>query len=126
MVKKFMDLPISGRGCLWATFTHAECDATIEFKYHDQQTGKPCIGSLIFPTTLSFRFRDEPHSLGFPSESYDSVAEVFDSQWIAEFERIEPAQTPRLGRRRHFAVFLSSCGLFEVIADDCGFSSRSE
>src|ERR1700732_2821476 len=98
MVTRFMDLPISGMGCLWARFALEQGgDATLEFKYRDKQTGKPMIGTLAFPTTISFRFRDEPHARGFFSESYESVAEVLNSEWLSDLERIEPAQTPKLG-----------------------------
>jgi len=125
-IVKIMDLPISGSGCLWARFVYGDTDGTLEFCYSDQQTGNPSIGNLLFPHVMSFRFRDEMHSLGFSSESYESVAEVVDSKWLVEMENIEPKQILKLWKRRHFAVFLTSCGYFEVIADDCEFSSRSK
>lgn len=126
VVKKLMDLPISGSGCLWARFAYRDTDATIEFRYTDIQTRQSSIGTLFFPHVISFRFRDEPHMpVDFPSESYESVAEVSDSQWLVELERTEPKSSySKLWRRRHFAVLLSSCGFFELIADDCEFSTR--
>ena len=125
-IRKIIDLPVSGSGCLWARFAYRETNGTLEFKYNDQQTGKSSVGTLFFPGIMSFRFRDEMHSLGFYSESYDSVAEVSDSEWVANLEKMEPKQIPKLWNRRHFAAFLSSCGFFEVIADNCEFSSRCE
>jgi hypothetical protein len=125
-VKKLMDLPISGSGCLWARFAYREKDATLEFGYTDRQTGQSSIGTLFFNYVITFRFWDEPHMpLYFYEESYESVAEVADSQWLAELERTEPKSSySKLWRRRHFAVLLSSCGFFELIGDDCEFSTR--
>ncbi|SRR5579875_552523 len=125
-VKKLMDLPISGSGCLWARFAYGDTDATVEFSYTDRQTGRSSIGILFFPHVIAFRFRDEPHiPVDFYSESYESVAEVSNSQWLTELEKTEPKSSySKLWRRRHFAVLLSSCGFFELIADDCEFSTR--
>jgi hypothetical protein len=126
-VKKILDLPISGSGCLWARFVYNDTDGTLEFSYSDRQTGEPCIGTLFFPHVMSFRFWDEMHAPAyFWSEAYDSVAEGFDSEWLAGMEKTEPKGILKLWRRRHFAVLLSSNGYFELIADDCKFSSRSE
>lgn len=125
-VNKLMDLPISGSGCLWATFSYREMDATVEFGYTDMHTDESCIGSLFFPYVITFRFWDEPHMpSNFYEESYDSVAEVSNSEWLAEIERTEPKCIyNKLWRRRHFAVLLSNCGFFELIADDCEFATR--
>jgi hypothetical protein len=126
MVRKVMDLPISGSGCLWARFAYDDTDGTVEFHYTDNQTRQSCIGILFFPHVMSFRFRDEPHiPVDFPSESYESVAEVSDSPWLAELERTEPKSSySKLWGRRHFVVLLTNCGFFELIADDCEFSTR--
>jgi hypothetical protein len=125
-VNKLMELPISGCGCLWARFAYCDTGATVEFRYTDTQTHQSSIGSLFFPHVMSFRFRDEPHMpVDFPSESYESVAEVSHSDWLGELERTEPKSSySKLWRRRHFALLLSSCGFFELIADDCEFSTR--
>lgn len=125
-VKKLMDLPISGSGCLWAQFAYREKDVTLEFRYTDRQSGYSSIGTLFFPYVITFRFWDEPHMPSyFYEESYESVAEVSDSQWLVELEKTEPKSSyNKLWRRRHFAVLLSSCGFFELIADDCEFSTR--
>jgi hypothetical protein len=126
MVKKLMDLPISGSGCLWARFSYRDTDATVEFRYTDNQTHQSFIGTLCFLHVISFRFRDEPHMpMDCPSESYESVAEVSDLQWLVERERTQPKSSySKLWRRRHFAVLLSSCGFYELIADDCEFAMR--
>jgi hypothetical protein len=125
-VSKLMDLPISGSGCLRAKFAYRDTDATVEFSYTDMQTGRPSIGTVFFPHVMAFRFRDEPHiSVDFPSEAYESVAEVSDSQWWTDLERTEPKSSySKLWSRRHFSVLLSSCGFFELIADNCEFSTR--
>jgi hypothetical protein len=128
-VQKLMDLPISGSGCLWARFGYRNTDATLEFSYTDRHTGHSSIGVLFFPHVMTFRFWDEPHiPPDFFSESYESVAEVSSSQWLRKLESTEPKSSySKLWRRRHFAVLLSSCGFFELIADDCEFStSKSE
>ena len=108
-VKKLMDLPISGSGCLSAKFIYSDTDGSIEFKYSDKDTGKSSIGHLLFPHVMSFRFRDEMRSLGFYSESYESVAEVFNSEWVSEMERIEPAKIHKLWNPPPF------CRLFDEL-----------
>jgi hypothetical protein len=125
-MKKLMDLPISGSGCLWARFGYRDSDATMNFSYTDSQTRQSSVGTLVFPHAITFRFWTEPHvPADFPSEAYDAVYEVLNSQWLVELEATEPPSSYKnLWRRRHFAVLLSNCGFFELIADDCEFSTR--
>lgn len=87
----------------------------IEYEYHADQMD--WIGSIHFTDVVAYRFRNEMHSQSFCAESYTAVAEIQDSPWLADLVRNEPPGIRSAKSRKHFAVFLSSNGYFEVIAD---------
>jgi hypothetical protein len=54
----------------------------------------------------------------FIEESYDCLVEIVNSPWRNSLERSEPVAIQDSVRdKRHFAVFFSSNGYLEVIAD---------
>lgn len=87
----------------------------IEYEYRADRVD--WIGSVHFTDVVAYRFRNELHSQGFCSESYNAVAEIQDSPLLAELVRNEPPGIRSAKGRKHFAVFLSSNGYFEVLAD---------
>jgi hypothetical protein len=125
-VHKLLDLPVPGQGALWARFAYDDVSACVEFRYSDPKKEHAQLGKIRFTHVISFRFGDEMHSRGFYSESYESLAEVVDSEWLSELSATEPRGllTTELWERHHFAVFLSNCGFFEVIAEDWSFSTE--
>ena len=114
-IEKIVKLPISGSGCGSVKLTSLGVMLLIEFEYH--QEGRDRIGSINFEGVTAYRFRDELHSLGYFKGSYDSLVEIQDSDWIKELLHIEPKGFRGVGGKRHYALFLSSNGLFEIIAD---------
>lgn len=103
---KLFDLPIPQSGCGNTQLLSDGISAIIKFEY--RKDAKDLIGSIKFEGVIAYRFRDEFHSVGYCSEAYESVAEIEESDWIAQLK----------GEGRHFVVFLSSNGYFEVLATD--------
>ena len=58
--------------------------------------------------------------------AYDCVVEVLESEWVKEIRRVDADGRSSIWNKRHFAVFLSNCGLFEIVGHDCEFSWRAE
>lgn len=109
---KVVDLPISGVGCGEIKIESDGVALTVSLT-----DGELAAGRLSFDDVTAFRFRDEMHSRGFIQESYDTLVEILESDWLHELIEIEPKQI--LGSvegSRHFAVLLSSNGYLEVIA----------
>ena len=96
-------------------------ELSLEYEYRADRTD--WIGSIHFTNVMAYRFRNEMHSQGYCSESYNSVAEVKDSPWLAELIRNEPIGIHDAADKKHFAVFLSSNGYLEVIADAFAISA---
>lgn len=88
---------------------------TVEYSY--LETGELYVGVITFAYFVAYKFRDELHSEGFVPESYDSIVEIYGSDWLGEIIRIEPPGTLWPWQKRHFALFLSNHGYLEVIAD---------
>ncbi len=107
---KLLDLPIPQSGC-GDTRLISDCvSLSIEFEYKSGDADM--VGTIHFAHVKAYRFSPES-SLGvFRSEAYESVAEVLDSGWSKEIGGEVPAARPS----RHFNVFLSSNGTFEVLA----------
>jgi hypothetical protein len=112
---KITNLPIPQSGC---GNTRLSCDGlnlSIEFEYRSQ--GTDIIGTICFEAVVAYRFSNEMHSEGFISEAYESVAEVLNSDWKMKLAAIAPAGVTDALSARHFAMFLSSNGYFEVLAE---------
>jgi hypothetical protein len=103
--KKLFDLPIPQSGCGNTRFQSDGITVTLlfEFRLH----AKDLVGVIQFKGVVAYRYRDELHSVGYASEAYESVAEVADSEWCKELQFTG----------KHIAVFLSSNGYFEVLAE---------
>ena len=113
--KRLTNLPIPQSGC---GNTRLSCDGlslSIEFEYRDQ--GADVIGTIQFEGVLAYRFVNEMHGVGFVSEAYESVAEVRDSEWRQRLAVAAPVGVNDAASARHFAIFLSSNGYFEVLAE---------
>ena len=88
---------------------------SVEYRY--LESGELRVGVVEFAYFVAYRFRGELHSEGSPLESYDSIVEIHDSDWLREIVRVEPPGTLWPWKKRHFAQFLSNHGYLEVIAD---------
>ena len=102
--KKLSDLPIPQSGCGKTQIVSNGVKLTLRFEYRKEGCDK--IGNIQFQEVVAYRFRDEYHSLGFASEAYESIAQILDSSWCFELKF----------DGKHFAMFLSSNGYFEVLA----------
>lgn len=112
---KLTNLPIPQSGC---GNTRLSCDGlslSLEFEFRNQ--GEDIIGAIQFEGVVAYRFSNEMHSEGFVSEAYESVAEVLNSDWRQRLAALAPASVTNTSSARHFAVFLSSNGYFEVLAE---------
>lgn len=111
---KITNLPIPQSGC---GNTRLSCDGlnlSIEFEYRSQ--GEDIIGKICFESVIAYRFSNEMHSEGFVTEAYESVAEVLNSEWKTRLTAIAPTGVTDALSARHFVMFLSSNGYFEVLA----------
>ena len=112
-----LNLPISGAGC--GAIRLITDGVEFEVEVFD---GQRRAGRLVFDTVAAFRFRDEMHSLGYAEDSYDTVVEIEDSDWLKHILSIEPESILLTAKRsKHFAVMLSSNGYLEVIARSVSF-----
>lgn len=101
--KKLSDLPVPESGSLGTRLNTNGISLTLKFRYGGSGTYYVC--KINFEDIVAYRFRKERYSLGFISEAYESLAEILDSPWCSELNY----------DGRHFAVFLSSNGYFEVL-----------
>ena len=112
--KKLLDLPIPKSGCGNSQFQSDGITVALRFEYRSH--GKDFIGVIQFREVVAYRYRDELHSLGYASEAYESVAEIADSEWCKELHFTG----------KHIAVFLSSNGYFEFLAESVSLGEAHE
>src|ERR1043165_1277266 len=113
--QQITQLSMPDSGCGDTRVVSNGVELLIEYEYRTDRVD--WIGSIHFADVVAYRFRNEMHSRGFCSESYNAVAEINDSPWLAELVRIEPTGIRGAKGLKHFAVFLDSNGYLEVIAD---------
>jgi|SRR5690242_9229228 hypothetical protein len=112
--QKLTDLLIPQSGCGNTLLVSDGVTVTLQFEY--RREGKDWIGLIRFEEVIAYRHRDELHSVGYPSESYESIAEIHNSGWSTELKCSV----------RHFAVFLTSNGYFEILAKEFSICEPSE
>ena len=113
--KRFVELPVPGSGYGDIRILFNENDILAEFEY--RLTGVDWIGCIHFSNVVAFRFRDELRSAGFCLESYGAVVQMEESDWISQLKHGEPPNKKFLDTGKHYAVFFSNNGYFEVIAE---------
>jgi hypothetical protein len=104
--------PGSGIGDIKIAFEGSDLKVEYEFTKNGD-----FVGSAIFENVHAFRFRDELRSRGFIEGSYDAVIRIIDSDWLDELRALDASGKDDLNEMRHLAVFLSSNGYLEVIAE---------
>lgn len=119
-----LQLPISQSGCGNTRLISDGVSLTIEFEY--REAGRDLIGCLRFSEVIAYTFRNEMHSQGYLSEAYDAVHEVPESSWLQQMKDAAPNGVRDADSKRHFAVFLSSNGYFEVLAGSYVFEALRE
>ncbi|MCK9605334.1 MAG: hypothetical protein M0R33_02665 [Methylomonas sp.] len=116
-VRKLWGLRTTQSGCGDIRITFDSVILLAEYEFRGE--GQDQVGGLQFEDVIAYRFRDEMHSQGFDTSSYDSVVEVIDSDWIAGLVRDEPEGIRGAKGKKHFAVLLSSNGYLEAVAGSC-------
>ena len=119
-----VSLPVSGSGIGDICLICSGGKLTIKFEYCCDR--KDLIGMLCFYEPIAYRFKNETHSRGFISSSYDCVVEVQDSSWLQELASSTPVHMHGVSDKCHFAVFLSNNGFVEVIAKSVALLTPSE
>jgi hypothetical protein len=114
-MSKVSDLPIPESGCGNSRFTSDGLAALLEYEFRSK--GRDRVAGIQFDGVVAHRFRNEMHSRGYSSEAYESVAEINPSTWKQELSSLEPGGIADMQKKHHFAVFLSSNGYFEVLAE---------
>ena len=112
MIEK-LPIPESGCGNLRMLFDGVEMLAEYEYR----TAGVDTIGAIRFHGVVTFRFSDEMHCAGFVRDSYDSVVEVADSEWLRSLKDNEPPGISGVVGKTHFAMLFSSNGYLEVVAE---------
>jgi hypothetical protein len=114
---KIHDLSVGPAGCGHTRLTSDGLSLLLEYEYFDGP--KPLIGGISFQSIVAYRFSAEMHTSNYPDEAYDSVLEIVSSPWKKELQLAEPSGIDDIASTHHFAVFLSSNGYLEVLADAC-------
>lgn len=110
-------LDTGGIGAEKVDMNHAGCACTLVC-YCEDVNSRPLRIIIKFTLVTAYRFSDEMHCGGFLADSYDSILEVKNSSWLKSICANEPSGHKELWRKRHFAMFIRSCGYYEFIADD--------
>ncbi len=113
--QKLVQLSMPDSDCGNSRLVSDGVELLLEYEYRADRID--WIGSIRFTGVMAYQFRNEMHSKGFCSESYNAVAEIKDSPWLARLIRDEPTGICDGKSKKHFAVFLNSNGYIEVIAD---------
>jgi len=116
-VRKLWRLQTPGSGCGDIRITFDGVNLLAEYEYRGE--GQDHVGGLLFEDVIAYRFRDEMHSQGFETSSYDWVIEVIGSNWVEGFVKDEPKGIRGAKGKKHYAVLLSSNGYLEAIAGSC-------
>lgn len=109
-----IELPISVSGCGDIKIVFDGLTLVAEFEYRD--SGVDYIGSIRFNDVLAHRFRNAMHSRGLDTGSYDSLVEISESLWLQQLREMAPDGSTDIEGKKHFAVFFSSNGYLEVVA----------
>ena len=114
-----LELPITDAGCGTIRIVASSTRLDAEYEYFSRELETDAIGIIRFKDVRAYRFRGELQSLGFVESSYDTLVEIVDSKWRRELLKIEPKGiSGGVGSKKHLAVFFSSNGYLEVIAED--------
>lgn len=113
--QKLAQLSMPDSDCGNSRLVSDGAELSLEYEYRADRSD--WIGSIHFTGVMAYQFRNEMHSKGFCSESYNAVAEIKDSPWLAGLIRDEPTGIRDGKDKKHFAVFVSNNGYVEVIAE---------
>jgi hypothetical protein len=73
---------------------------------------------LVFTRVRAFRWRAESHSTPWHIEDvYGRLAEVIDSEWVAELRKAEPELLSTRWEIHHYMIYLEDSGAYEVACE---------
>jgi len=101
--KKLFELPIGQAGCGHIRVISSGVEWCIQYNYMSDRQWR--FGGLLFEDVSAFRYIDEQHGYHIP-DSYDSVVEVVESEWLEKLVVLEtPGLLGSVASKRHLAVF---------------------
>jgi hypothetical protein len=115
VVTPILELSTSGVGCLDTSILFRGSGLVVEYGYETEDG--TWTGAVRFEHVAAFRYADEAHTNPFPQEAYDAVVEVHESEWLKAHRGPGTASPQWPFSKRHLAVFFSSSGYLEVIAE---------
>lgn len=104
-----LSIPNSGCGNISFQFDGLQLKA----RYEVRSEGVDKVGTIKFTGVWAFRFQAERVMSEYVDGSYDALIHIAKSPWIAEAIRDEKTRRST----KHFAVFFSSNGYLEVLAE---------
>lgn len=92
----------------------------LELRFEFDLDGVVYRSGVRFEKVRAHRYRAEGHCRPWHVDVYGIVAEVEDSDWVADLSVSEPAETWGGWVLRHFMLYIDSAGCFEVVAGSWG------
>lgn len=107
--------------------TYDGANVDLKYDYFDEeQNSKTYNGGIKFISAVAFRHSDEKFTRPeFIRSGYDTLIDVRDSHWLKELTDLNREFTSNRNLR-HFAIYLDSYGLYEVIAGSYQFLEEQE
>jgi hypothetical protein len=118
IITKLFELPVPPYGCNSASFHASKSDVSLVYCYEDDD-GVEFQGYIRFRTFAAFRFANESHVDRPLKEAFDCILASDDSDWLSAAKAKVPDGNKWPFKRRHFLVYLTNVGYYEVIAEDC-------
>lgn len=80
---------------------------------------------VLFSKPRAFRKREETYCTAWHvKETYDTVCEVDDSEWVAELRRDAVPEWRDRWVMRHFMIYVDGFGCLEVVAESAELESE--
>ncbi len=88
--------------------------ATLQLEF--DRDGMIYRSGVRFERPRAYRVRAEGHCSEWHIDGvYDTIAELKESDWVAELIADTPAESWALWEMRHFMIYIDSAGCFEVV-----------
>jgi hypothetical protein len=80
--------------------------------------------AVLFVKPRAFRKREETYCTGWHvSETYDTVCEVIESDWVAELRSDAVPEWRDRWIMRHFMIYVDGFGCLEVVAESAALDN---
>jgi hypothetical protein len=109
------DLPLPSTEVDNVNYVDEGGDALLRLEFERDKT-QVRLG-ILFDSVRAYRFRAESHCTEWHVDGvYDTLAEVVDSDWVAELRAAQPEHMHHMFEIHHFMIYLDSSGCYEVAA----------